>query len=95
MPDDFGKFSICSEGKCGVRVQVKDLSSLKKEHKQDQHVTKLMKLYNRVKTSKKKLNPEEYEMITIENEDHPCYGVELMNIEECDKDAPDPDCHRK
>lgn len=69
-----------------MKVRVKDVSGFSKSLKDDEDIQKLVQLFKHVKSSKKKLKPEEYEMIQVEDEEHPCNGVDLMEVEPCEPD---------
>lgn len=74
-----------------MKVRVKDVSGFSKSLLKDENIQKLANLFKRVKNSKKKLKPEEYEMIQVEDEEHPCNGVDLMEVEPCDPNNPECD----
>lgn len=46
-------------------------------------------------TTKKnrKLDPDDYEMISVEDENHACYETDLMEVEFCDTE--NPECKSK
>jgi hypothetical protein len=72
-------------------VQVKDVSGFPKDLMKDEDMVKISKLFNKIKTGKKKLIAGDYQMIEIKNEEHACHGVELMNIESCEPENPECD----
>lgn len=73
-------------------VRVKDFAGVSKNLLKDENMQKLSNLYNKIaKNKNKKLDKDEYQMIEVEDENHPCHGVELMELEPCDRD--DPDCN--
>lgn len=73
-------------------VRVKDISGVSKILMKDENMKKLLSLHNKiVKSKNRKLDKDDYQMIELEDDNHPCHGVELMQLEACDKD--DPDCN--
>lgn len=89
MPDEwYPKASKCSEDECKMKILIKDMSKVNdKLIAGNAELKRLKKMFNKIK-SKSKLDHDDYKVYTVEDESHPCYGVEMMKLEMCDPSSP-------